>query len=98
MLIESFMAYSLPPSPAPTKAEVGEPGLRAGGVNVQELEELFLEVPESQQALLGYAKDAKMQDGLQFSAFPPPPPPLAHSSPVRRASQYNARANQSQYS
>ena len=46
-------------------AGVKEPGGGAGGIHVEELEELFLEAPEALEAVLGNAEGAEMDERLE---------------------------------
>lgn len=46
-------------------AGVEEPGLGAGGVHVQKLEEFLLKDPESEKTLLGDAEGAEVHHGLE---------------------------------
>ena len=44
---------------------IQKPRLRSGGIHVEELEELFLQVPEAQEAILGDAQGAEVHERLE---------------------------------
>jgi len=46
-------------------AGVEEPGFGAGGINVQELEQLFFELPEAEQAFLRDTEGAQINEGAE---------------------------------